>query len=189
MKAKFLLFVVTFFGALSLSFAQNVNDESKQHEFGAEPSDSQLSIFLHSLCVEIDSARINNQTIPDFYYLFKYWGVFDGSEKDFKPFFHKFLNDNKQKLICPNSGGIKAKHFYKRMFQLSLDEFFIDYIIDPEMKDLDLNAYEIVDGKKETLLDYIGKKIKNNIGDVDTLIYISDTLHEEFGAKFGVELN
>jgi hypothetical protein len=188
MKTKFLLFIVIVFGAISLSFAQNADGVSIQDEFGVELSDSQFYKLVHGLCVEIDSARINNQTIPDFYYIFKIFGDFDGSEKDFKPFFHKFLN-NKQKLICPNSGGIKAVHFYKRMFQLSLDEFFIDYIIDPEMKELDLNAYEIVDGKKETVLDFIGKKIKNNIGDVDTLIYISDTLHEEFGAKFGVELN
>jgi len=155
---------------------------------GKSFSDEQFNILMRGLCIAIDTAFVNNKSVPKFQLEFKKSGIYKGSEEDFTPFLHKFLNDNKQKMICPKDSSLLQKHFYKRMFQLSLIDFFQDYIIDPEMKDLDLNAFEIVNGKKETLLDFIDYQLKKGFGDSDTLIYIRDTLQEEFGAKFGAEL-
>ena len=152
-------------------------------------SEVQFKNVVRSICAEIDSSRIANRRIPQFYKFFKVHGVYKGPEEGFTPFLHNFLNQNKQKLVCPDYLGIKPQLFFKRMFELSLAGFFEDYIIDPELKDLDLNAYEIVNGKKETLLDFINIHLEKGRGDSDTLIFIRDTLHEEYGAKFGAELD
>ncbi|EAW31812.1 hypothetical protein GP2143_05160 [marine gamma proteobacterium HTCC2143] len=152
-------------------------------------SKEQLNILMKKLCIEIDSSAIAGRSIPKFFLRFKEAGVYNGSQSDFTPFLHKFLNENKQQMICPKHYSIPPKHLYKRMFQHTYLEFFEEYIIDPEMKDLNLNAYEVVNGKKETLLDFISIQIKKKVGDHDTLVYIQDILHEEFGANYGAELN
>ena len=53
---------------------------------------------------------------------------------------------------------------------------------------IDFNAYEIVDGKKETLLDWIDKKIAIGRGPISQLKDLKEVLEEEFYGKRGKDL-
>ena len=192
MKKK--VFLITFILTVCIVFSQTkpTNQLSKEELASIAVKDIteiQFKNVLRSISAEIDSSRIANRTIPQFYKFFVVHGAYTGKEEDFSFFLHEFLNVYNQRLISPEYLGIPPMHFYKRMFELNLAGFFEDYVIDPELKVLDFNAYEIVNGEKETLLDFINLHLKKGRGDSDTLIFIRDTLHDEFGAKFGYELD
>ena len=53
---------------------------------------------------------------------------------------------------------------------------------------MDFNAYQIIDGKKETILDWVLKWVEQGRGDSDELLDITSALEDEFGAKYGKEL-
>ena len=117
---------------------------------------------------------------------------YSGSSKDFPKYFNKFLNDNNQNLICPAfKAGVESypkQHFYKMLLASGFEEVFDEYFFDFDDGDINYNAFEIVDGKKETIVDWAEKwKLRRdaNVADIEDVIEI---LQDEFGAKRGIDL-
>lgn len=102
-----------------------------------------------------------------------------------------FLNKYKQELVCPKDQSRKNSrdlHIYKTAILGGVIDLFDEILLNTDEYDIDFNAYEIVDGKKETVLDYIDKMIATNRRDNDELELLKDDIIEA-GAKIGDELN
>lgn len=106
----------------------------------------------------------------------------------------KFFNENNALLICGDDNDTyirENEHILKR--SLALGEWdFLGYVANnPKYDGFDWNFYEIVDGKKETILDYLDMIINDeelaSEYDVDELKTLIGVL-EESGAKRGREL-
>lgn len=106
----------------------------------------------------------------------------------------KFFNENNALLICGDDNDTyirENEHILKR--SLALGEWeFLDYVANSnKYNGFDWNFYEIVDGKKETILDYLDMIINDeelaSEYDVDELKTLIGVL-EEAGAKRGREL-
>jgi len=104
----------------------------------------------------------------------------------------KFFNDNNSKLICSENDYYirENEHILKRSVALSEYDFLMT-AANSSKYELDWNFYEIVDGKKETILDYLDMIINDvemeeeyNINELKSLIVAL----EEAGAKRGREL-
>ncbi len=104
-----------------------------------------------------------------------------------------FFNEQSANLIFEDSidGTIRKKeHLFKRM--IALGEWrFINYAANHPKYELDWNFYEMVDGEKETLLDYLDMIINDeeiaseyNVDELKDLIGVL----EEAGGKRGREL-
>jgi hypothetical protein len=105
----------------------------------------------------------------------------------------KFFNENNSKLICgeDNDEYIREEeHILKR--SIALGEYnFLSHAANSSKYELDWNFYEVVDGKKETILDYLDNIIEDeelaldyNVPELKTLI---GTL-EDSGAKRGKDI-
>lgn len=101
-----------------------------------------------------------------------------------------FLNDNHDDLICPKDPTDtthRKKHIFKEMILRGYFEIFDDIVMDDDEYEIDFNAYEIVDGKKETLIDYIDLIIKKEGDpDGDYEFLIEDI--QDLGGKRGADL-
>ena len=80
------------------------------------------------------------------------------------------------------------QHLFKRILAVEMNEIFEEYFFDLEEGDIDYNAYEIVNEKKETILDWVENWIAQGKGDAEELRDIAYSLRDEFGAKYGKEL-
>ena len=69
-----------------------------------------------------------------------------------------------------------------------MNETYEEYFFNFENGDVDFNAYQIVDGKKETILDWVDKWVASGRGDKDELLDVSSALADELGAKRGNQL-
>ena len=68
-----------------------------------------------------------------------------------------FFNNNHAKLICgcdSNSRHRSREHVFKRAIAIQSYEY-INHLARSDDYSINMNFYEIVDGKKETLLDYV----------------------------------
>jgi len=197
---KKIVFLLTFILTLNVGFSQNKTFDEKSlrdeelvvlavHKLSL--NDYELQKILRSLVQFFDTKRISNNNL-DFSHFFLYFSVwtdiYKGKEEDFEPFFTEFLNVYNKRLILPSYYEMPPMHFYKSIADQNLVFFFEECIIDGGWRP-DLNAYEIVNNKKETLLDYINYLLKVGRGDPDTMVFIRDMLHDECGAKFGAELD
>ena len=138
----------------------------------------------------MDASTRNGRFYPDFQKKFEIYGLYSGTKEGFTKFFNDFLETNKQTCICekhPNKPYDEA-HLFKRLFRSSFTQYFEDYLMEQPKGTIDFNAYEIVQGKKETLLDYLVWMMDNEKGDFDTIEYFHDTLIEDYGAKYGYQL-
>ena len=105
----------------------------------------------------------------------------------------KFFNDNNSKLICGDDTDEyirENEHILKR--SLALGEWdFLGHAANSSKYELDWNFYEMVDGKKETILDYldmiIGDEELASEYDVDELKELVTVL-EQAGAKRGSQI-
>lgn len=105
----------------------------------------------------------------------------------------KFFNENNSKLICNDDSDSYIRpneHILKRSLGRA-EHDFLKYIANSSKYEIDWNFYEIVDGKKETMLDYIEKIINDpelaedyNIPELKTLVRTI----EGRGGKRGHEL-
>ena len=101
-----------------------------------------------------------------------------------------FLNKYKNKLICPeNKTRIYSRkmHLYKVALLDGILDLYDEILLDDEEYQIDFNAYELVDNKKETVLDYIDKLIVENHGDIEELDSIRGVIIE-LGGKKGKDL-
>lgn len=106
----------------------------------------------------------------------------------------KFFNENNHLLICgeDNDEFIRPnEHILKRSIALSEYDFLLHAANSPKYDDMDWNFYEIVDGKKETILDYLDMIINDEElaieYDVDELKSLMRVL-EQNDAKRGKDL-
>ncbi len=105
----------------------------------------------------------------------------------------KFFNENNHLLICDDDNDTyirESEHILKR--SLALGEYnFLNYAANNHKYELDWNFYEMVDGEKETLLDYLDMIINDeeiaSEYDVDELKELVVVL-EQAGGKRGREL-
>lgn len=101
-----------------------------------------------------------------------------------------FLNENKNRLICPrNKTRIKSRemHLFKAALLDGVIDLFDEILLEEEEYNIDFNGYEVTNGKKETLLDFIEDLIAQNHDDVAELDSIKDVIIE-LGAKRGKDL-
>lgn len=72
-----------------------------------------------------------------------------------------FFNKNKNYFICPEiTPHYKAQHIFKRVIDTNTSEkVLFNYLLHPDYADynIDVNAIEIVNGERETVIDYIQK--------------------------------
>lgn len=106
----------------------------------------------------------------------------------------KFFNDNNSKLICGDDSDEfirTSEHFLKRSLARSEHTYLIHMANSEGYEDYDWNFYEIVDGEKETILDYLDMIINDpdlaedyDIPELKTLMRVI----EENDGKRGREL-
>lgn len=155
-----------------------------------ELSEEKMKRVTYCLCKDITDARLDGIDVPTWEDTMRTELGYTGTKADFPKYFNNFLNNNKQKLICPaiKDTILPTQHFYKRILAAGMNEAYEEYFFNFNDGDVDFNAYEIVDGKKETVLDWVHKWIASNRGDKDELIDVTEVLADEFGALKGSEL-
>ena len=101
-----------------------------------------------------------------------------------------FLNNNKQSLICPESKDDaydRDMHFLKTALLEGVIDLYDEIILDDDEYEIDLNAFEIIDGKKETVVDYLDKLLNSKFkGDTSYELLRDDII--DMGGKRGAEL-
>ena len=117
----------------------------------------------------------------------------DENHPDKEKLISKFFNENNAKLICGEDTDEFIRpneHILKRSIALSEYDFLL-HAANSSKYTLDWNFYEMVDGKKETILDYLDMIINDeelaleyNIPELRTLV---STL-EARGGKRGKDL-
>lgn len=101
-----------------------------------------------------------------------------------------FLNDHKNKLVCDKNGASSTSRnmlLFKSALLDGVIDLYDEILLDDEEYEIDFNGYEVVNGKKETVLDYIDKLIDGDNDDSDELESIREVI-VELGGKKGVEL-
>ena len=102
----------------------------------------------------------------------------------------KFLNDHKNNLVCDAHSilsGNREKLLIKSALMDGVIDLFDEILLDDELYEIDFNAYEIVDGKKETLVDWIDFLISTGWYDLGELKSIQEVVID-LGGKRGSEL-
>ncbi|RXP54521.1 hypothetical protein EC396_09045 [Lutibacter sp. HS1-25] len=112
------------------------------------------------------------------------------NNEDINSILSDFLNQNKNKMICakdPKSNTSRSMHFYKYAILNGIIDLYDEILFDDEEFEIDFNAVEIVDGKPETLLDYIDKRITTGTGIANTLKGVRIDV-VDLGGKTGQQL-
>jgi hypothetical protein len=117
----------------------------------------------------------------------------DENHPDKEKLISKFFNENNAKLICGEDTDEFIRpneHILKRSIALSEYDFLL-HAANSSKYTLDWNFYEMVDGKKETILDYLDMIINDEElaleYDVDELKELITVL-EQSGGKRGKDL-
>ncbi|MBG7612334.1 hypothetical protein IU405_08750 [Polaribacter sp. BAL334] len=114
----------------------------------------------------------------------------DINDKDFNKKFYGFLNQYKNKMICakdPKSNTSRSMHFYKYALFRGIIDLYDDVLFYDEEFEIDFNAVEIVNGKPETLVDFIDKEIATGTMRANTLKGIRIDV-VDLGGKTGQQL-
>jgi hypothetical protein len=105
-----------------------------------------------------------------------------------------FINNNHDKLICSDDSlqkHRKREHVFKRAIALQ-SYYYFHHLAKSDDYSINMNFYEIVDGKKETLLDYVDMILndpeKREMYNLNSLNNLRDTL-EDLGVVKGSELD
>ena len=112
------------------------------------------------------------------------------SDKNKNQIVSHFLNTYKNDLVCKkfNDSTVNRNlHLYKLNLLRSIIDTFDELLLDEDNYTIDFNAYEMVDGKKETLVDYIDKLIEDGNHGKGELLSIRDVV-VHLGGKRGVDL-
>ncbi|MQP24062.1 hypothetical protein GFJ94_03165 [Flavobacterium sp. LMO8] len=112
------------------------------------------------------------------------------NNEDINSILSDFLNQNKNKMICakdPKSTTSREMHIFKYAIFRGIIDLYDDVLFDDEEFEIDFNALEIVNGKPETLVDYIDKKIASGDASSNTLKGIRMDV-VDLGGKTGQQL-
>jgi|TARA_B110001469_G_C9466952_1_gene234888 hypothetical protein len=174
---------IIFLSISTITFSQDIENRL---------SDEKVKKIAAQLCDDIIRGRSNALDVPEWALTMRKMAGYTGSSKDFSKYFNNFLNKYNQNLICPcfDGGAEKypAQHIYKRLLAADLEETYNEYFFEFENGDVDFNAYEIVNGKKETIVDWAERWIALGRGNPDDIRDIVSALQDEFGAKRASEL-
>ena len=155
-------------------------------------SDNKVNEVACALCSDVIVARQKAYDIPKWQKTMEKELGYNGTEEDFSKYFNNFLNKYKNQIICPEfkvtTNVYPPQHLFKRLLAAGMNETYEEYFFNFENGDVDFNAYQIIDGKKETILDWVLKWVEQGRGDSDELLDITSALEDEFGAKYGKEL-
>ena len=103
----------------------------------------------------------------------------------------EFLNEYGEILICPKADSTALyddEQFYKRAVSSYQFQIFYDLLTDDEYP-VELNMIQIRNGKPETLLDFIKKRIDKGVsGELERELNVLISDLQELGAKYAYEL-
>jgi hypothetical protein len=172
--------IILFYLFISISYSQNSSDENL--ELALRVCGASYLAWNGSTPVRTFERVILNEIGT----------TFDDPER-FKKI-SDFINNNNKFLICVNEtvpNHRKREHVLKRAIAFQNYSYLNHLAENEDLYSIDLNFYEIVDGKKETLLDYVNMIIadpeKLNDYDEDGLYELRD-MFIEMGLKKGSEL-
>jgi hypothetical protein len=158
----------------------------------SEVSDEQIKEVAAALCNDVSWAKLKGEDMPPWKETMEKHLGFKGDDKEFKTFYHDFLNTHKNKIICPQfkvtTRIYPTQHLFKRILAVGMNETYEEYFFNLEEGEVDFNAYEMVDGEKETVLDWVEKWIASGRGHAEELRDVAYSLADEFGAKKGIDL-
>tara|TARA_B100000809_G_C15127732_1_gene527012 strand:+ start:1544 stop:2623 length:1080 start_codon:yes stop_codon:yes gene_type:complete len=164
----------------------------KSISFPNKNSDEKIEGVICKICSDIMVASRKAYDIPKWQKTMQKELGYDGTEEDFSKYFNNFLNKYKNQIICPEfkvtTNVYPPQHLFKRLLAAGMNETYEEYFFNFEDGDVDFNAYQIIDGKKETILDWVEHWIAEGLGDPEELRDIASGLRDEFGAKYGKEL-
>lgn len=155
-------------------------------------SNEKINEIAHNLCSDVIVARQKAYHIPKWEETMRDLLDYQGSKSEFPVFLNNFLNTYKNQITCPKfqvaNNVYPPQHLFKRILAAGMNEIFEEYFFNFEDGDVDFNAYDIVDGKKETILDWVEHWIAQGRGDQYELRDVASALRDELGAKYGYEL-
>ena len=159
---------------------------------GTRISDDKVKEVAHKLCSDVIVARQKAYDVPKWEETMRTYLDYKGTKSEFPQYFNSFLNTYKNHIICPKfhvtTNIYPPQHLFKRILAAGMNETYEEYFFNFENGDVDFNAYDIVDGKKETILDWVEKWVRDKRGDSEVILDVASALEDEFGAKRGNEL-
>ncbi len=167
-------------------FAQNTNQPAIK-----ELTDGEIKQVGLVLCSFIVLSSIKSFSSEDFKKIICINLDCNINDKNINVIISLFLNKYGDRLICPEDSTYedhREKQLYKHAILYGINSLFEEMLLDDEKYNIDFNMYEIVDGKKETILDYMDKLIASGKYDKDTLGIIQMEI-EDLGGKRGAELD
>ncbi len=178
MKIK-ILFLILFLLSFSLG---SVAQQKKL-------SDDKIELISAKLCTNIKYSRSNEFKINDFRSIILRELSTIGSSKSQDKAVSDFLNRYSNKMVCVKNHlerNSRPLHLYKTAVLDGVLDLF-DELMDDEVYQIDWNAYQIVNGKKETLIDYLDKVLNGKFKNDSDLELLRDDLIN-YGAKRGKDL-
>lgn len=177
MRKLNLFFILMF--ACTVSSAQNEKNTDSQ--------------FINHLCADLRGSISQNPAISLNKLIMIKLGLND-NDINKEVIISNFYNQHKDCLIC-NTDIRTSIHKNESLFKFSISLgglHFLEYYYDNEKYNIDFNGYQIINGEKETLVDYIDKALKdeNILSRVnkERLLSLQDSIIE-MGGKRGSELN
>ncbi len=147
-----------------------------EHSFGHDDAGEKIeSAFLHHLGITRDTPNYKQQVL-------ELWNTYSNC------------------FVCKSPSALKPElpyptHFLKRVVDFGMQsEIFDEFLLnDSEEFPIDVNAIELVDGKGETLIDYLDKIIADPSKHKDYKLTVMKELRtyliEDYGAKTAAELD
>ena len=119
---------------------------------------------------------------------------FDETDPDYQSKVLQWWNAHSDQVICveETAGYESPQHVLKRIFEMGAwDSFFREYLSQPGLESFDLNSIEMVDGRPETLLDYLDMIIaKEGIDEAYRIQVLAlRNYRHTIGARTATELN
>jgi hypothetical protein len=116
------------------------------------------------------------------------------NKKEYKKMISEFWNTNHNKFICEANTHYAKKHLFKIVIDMRIyDHVLLNYFLkEDQVHKFNVNAYEVVNKKPETVLDYLydiktglNSSRPYNIPEIEELI---EVLEDEYGALRGKDL-
>jgi hypothetical protein len=116
------------------------------------------------------------------------------SSKNYKKEIATFWNKYHESFICKQNTHYGNKHLFKVVVDMQMQTpVLLDYFLHEDNKyKINVNAYEIVEGKPETVLDYLDNIVTGNGGgleyDIPAIKELIEIFEDEYKGLRGEEL-
>lgn len=158
-------------------------------------NDKKFNSLVKTMCLQLVSIkRVKDYPVTNIETELLEYNRWTRNTKGYKEKLQAFWNTNNNDFICPEIGHYAAKHILKMIIDMQtytpiLNKFFLRKSSGYK---LNMNAYEIILGEPETIIDYLDKIIRGEntihayeIGEIRSL---RRKLKKHFNAKTGKEL-